>query len=149
MFRSLAATAAAATLFGAAAFAQETTPPAPPPPPAPAAAPAFTTACAALPAAPAMPDGATARERDMAAAEVEIQAWNAAYVGTMNDCRQPEVLAAQAEMEAAVAAARAAQARYQSALAQYNADSQVATDAGARWTAQVDAFNAANTRPRR
>jgi hypothetical protein len=154
MPKTLSVAVAAAALFGAAAFAQDgaATPPAAPEAPAAPAAPAapvFTTACPTLPPVPAMPDGATSRERDMQAAEVAIQAWNADYVNTMNTCRQAEVNAALAEREAAFAAARAAEARYQAAVGQYRADSQVAIDAGARWMAQVDAFNAANTRPRR
>ncbi len=156
MIRTFAfAALAAVTLTGAAltgaAFAQDgTTPATPPAATAPAApAPTFVTNCPALPAVPPIPDGATARDRDMAAADAAIQAWNSQYVDVMNTCRQAEVLAAQREMQAAEAAARAAQAQYRAALDQYNVDGRVATDAGARWMAQVDAFNAANTRPRR
>jgi len=114
----------------------------PPPVAAPAQAPAFVTACPTLPVAPAMPDGATARDRDMAAGDQAMQAWNAEYVGIVNGCRQPEVLAAQAEMESQVAAARAAQARYQAAIAAYQADAAAATAIGAQWTAEVEEFNA-------
>ena len=136
MKRILAAAFAFSALAGV-ATAQETTSPADPTPPAP---PAFASTCPALPAAPAIPDGATARERDMAAAEASVQAWNSAYVGIINNCRQEEVRRIQAEMEASVAAARAAQAHYQAAVAAYNADSENSARVGAAWMAQVEAY---------
>jgi hypothetical protein len=145
MIRIYAAAAVAAVALTGAAFAQDA---APPPAEAPAAAaPAqaetapFVTACPALPAAPPLADGATARERDMAATEAALQTWNASYVGIVNECRRPEVLTIQAEMEAAVAAARAAQARYAAAVAAYQADAAGATSLGAAWNAEIEEFN--------
>jgi hypothetical protein len=155
MIRIYAAAAVAAVALTGAAFAQDA---APPPAEAPAAAaPAqaetaqaetaqaetapFVTACPTLPAAPVLADGATARERDMAATEAALQTWNASYVGIVNECRRPEVLTIQAEMEAAVAAARAAQARYAAAIAAYQADAAGATSMGAAWNAEIEEFN--------
>lgn len=151
MIRIYAAAAFAAVALTGVAFAQDAAPPAEAPAAAPAAnapaAPAqaeaasFVTACPALPAPPPLPDGATARERDMAAGEAALQTWNAAYVGIINECRRPEVLSIQAEMEAAVAAARAAQARYGAAVAAYQADAAGSTSMGAAWNAEIDEFN--------
>jgi hypothetical protein len=150
MIRIYAAAAVAAVALTGAAFAQDA---APPPAEAPAAAaPAqaetaqaetapFVTACPTLPAAPVLADGATARERDMAATEAALQTWNASYVGIVNECRRPEVLTIQAEMQAAVAAARAAQARYAAAIAAYQADAAGATSMGAAWNAEIEEFN--------
>ncbi|MBU6406677.1 MAG: hypothetical protein KGS44_06020 [Alphaproteobacteria bacterium] len=140
MIRMFAAAAAAVALTGV-AFAQEE---AAPPPEAPAAStpqPTFVTTCPALPAPPALPDGAVARERDMAAGEQQIQAWNATYVQIINECRQAEVRAFQTEMQAKVAEARVAQARYQAAIAAYQADSAAATAIAGQWVAEVEEFN--------
>lgn len=106
--------AVAAMLFAAPALAQTT--------PAPAAAAAIPpSSCGESPAAPTLPDGATASRQDMEAANTTYTAWAEAY-RTNVVCRHDEAEALQAQASARAAEHNAAVETFNSMIAAWQAD---------------------------
>jgi hypothetical protein len=90
--------------------------------------------CPSSPAAPTLPDGATARNsREIREADAAYQAWGIAAKAAL-DCRAAEV----AEL---LPAARQHQAR----VAEYNAQAQGVMAVSNAWTAEVAEYNARTT----
>lgn len=119
-----------ALAFATVALAQTTTPPATPAVPAAPAAPAIVappSSCGDLPAKPTVPDGATAKQKDMQAADAAVQAWQAS-VQTNLKCRK-------AEFETADAARAARFNDYNTVVRELNSF-------GAMWTTEAQKYNA-------
>lgn len=110
--------AAALTLWTFAASAQTTAADAAPNPP---------SACAELPAAPSLPDGASANNEAMTAG-------NATYLAWANPVQQ-SLACQRAEIEAA-------HRRWDALVAQYNANAQTLNAQRAAWDNEIEEYNA-------
>jgi hypothetical protein len=117
--------AACALLLAAPAFAQ--TPPATPP------APVAASSCGALPAAPTLPDGATANREEMEEGNTAYRAWYEQYSANIQ-CRNAEATALRAQFEAR--------------FAEHNAAVETLNAANTSWTAEAEEFNARTDRRR-
>lgn len=118
--------AMAAALLATPAFAQ-TTPPATP------AAPVAPSPCGALPAAPSLPDGATANREEMEAGNTAYRAWYEQYAANIA-CRAAE--------------ATALRAQYEARFAEHNSAVEALNTANASWVAEAEEFNARTDRRR-
>ncbi len=112
--------AAAVLLMAATASAQTTTAPVTP------AAPVPPSTCAAVPAAPTLPDGHTADAAAMNAANTTFQTWAAAYNAAMA-CRRAEVDGLRAQVTARTE--------------EFNAVAAAGNTTNTSWQASVAAFN--------
>ncbi len=121
--------AVAALMMLAATAAAQT-----PPPATPAAAPPPASRCPAVPAAPTLPDGASANARAMDQGNTTYQTWGTS-LQTVLECRRGEVTELRAAAEAALAHAAARVAEYNAGAAELN----TVTTA---WQADVTEFNA-------
>lgn len=115
------------------------------------------SACPAMPAAPAVPDGATAKASDMAASNKAFTAWSVAAKASL-DCEKASVEAAKANPNVAtyldsVAKIKAVQdtpevKAYSDRVAAFNkvaGDANVVSDA---WTKAVEVYNNKGKKPK-
>jgi hypothetical protein len=92
------------------------------------------TRCDAMPAAPEVPDGASANQQAMTAAQERITAWSTA-ANAVIACRNAEMDAWKAQYDATGAA--------------YRAEAETAAALLTNWSAEINEFNERNANPRR
>jgi hypothetical protein len=127
----LLGSAVAAFSLSLASLAAAQTPPATPPAAAPPAE--LLTSCVGLPAAPAAPDGATARRENVESALAAYNVWLPDFQAKAAACRT-EIQTLTARVDASVAA--------------FNAANRAAEAAGVTWTAEMAEFSARGNRRR-